>query len=221
MPYRAVVFDLDGTLVESHIDYEKMGTQIKELLEEMGMNEHIEDRRKAYAVIRGGAETLLEYGLPKENLEPTLNRLDLIMNNIELEALPTMQLKPNAAETLIKLQEYSIRLGVATRSHGEYAIQALTKFNLTHYFHGVIGRDETQYPKPDPRHLLSTIDLINAKPEETLYIGDTTTDLTTSQSAKVDFIGYWRDNEWAKRLMDGGCTRIIKDLYDIVELAGL
>ncbi|TFH16802.1 HAD family hydrolase [Candidatus Bathyarchaeota archaeon] len=221
MPYRAVVFDLDGTLVESHIDYEKMGTQIKELLEEMGMNEHIEDRRKAYAVIRGGAETLLEYGLPKENLEPTLNRLDLIMNNIELEALPTMQLKPNAAETLIKLHENSIRLGVATRSHGEYAIQALTKFNLTHYFHGVIGRDETQYPKPDPRHLLSTIDLINAKPEETLYIGDTTTDLTTSQSAKVDFIGYWRDDEWAKRLMDGGCTRIIKDLYDIVELAGL
>ena len=221
MPYRAVVFDLDGTLVESHIDYEKMGTQIKELLEEMGMNEHIEDRRKAYAVIRGGAETLLEYGLPKENLEPTLNRLDQIMNNIELEAIPTMQLKPNAAETLIKLQEYSIRLGVATRSHGGYAIQALNKFNLTHYFHGVIGRDETPYPKPDPRHLLSTIDLINAKPEETLYIGDTTTDLTTSQVAKVDFIGYWRDDEWAKRLMDGGCTRIIKDLYDIVGLAGL
>ncbi|MFH1179795.1 MAG: HAD family hydrolase [Candidatus Bathyarchaeota archaeon] len=220
MPYRAVVFDLDGTLVESQIDYEKMGTQIKELLEEMGMNEHIEDRRKAYAVIRGGAETLLEYGLPKENLASTLNRLDQIMNNIELDALPTMQLKPNAAETLIKLQEYGIRLGVATRSHGGYAIQALTKFNLTHYFHGVIGRDETPYPKPDPRHLLSTIDLINAKPEETLYIGDTTTDLTTSQAAKVDFIGYWRDDEWAKRLMDGGCTRIIKDLYDIVGLAG-
>jgi phosphoglycolate phosphatase-like HAD superfamily hydrolase len=143
------------------------------------------------------------------------------MNNIELDALPTMLLKPNAVETLTRLQENGYRLGIATRSHGEYASKALNKFNLTHYFHGVIGRDETPYPKPDPRHLLSTIDLIKAKPEETLYIGDTTTDLTTSQAAKVDFIGYWRDDEWAKRLMDGGCTRIIKDLYDIVGLAGL
>jgi len=221
MPYKAVVFDLDGTLVESHIDYEKMGGQIRDLLVEMGMREQIEDRRKAYAIIRGGAETLLEYGLPDEKLEITLKRLDEVMNNIELEALPTMQLKPNAVETLKKLQENNFKLGIATRSHGEYAVKALNKFNITGYFHGIIGRDETEYPKPDPRHLLATIMMINSTPEETLYIGDTTTDLTTSLAAKVDFVGYWRDDEWAKRLMDGGCTRIIKDLYDLVELTRL
>lgn len=221
MPYKAVVFDLDGTLVESHIDYEKMGGQIRDLLVEMGMKTVIEDRRKAYMVIRGGAETLLEYGLPRENLEATLKNLDIVMNNIELEALPTMLLKPNAVETLKELQENDYRLGIATRSHGEYAAQALKKFNLTGFFHGVVARDETPYPKPDPRHLLATIELINADPKETLYIGDTTTDLTTSQAAKVDFIGYWRDDEWAKRLIDGGCKKVIKDLYELVELAGL
>ncbi len=219
MPYRAVVFDLDGTLVESHIDYEKMGEQIKALLETMGMTTHIEDRRKAYQVIRGGEKTLLEYGLPQENLEATLVGLDNVMNGIELAAIPTMQLKPNAIETLTELQNTGYRLGVATRSHGAYAEQVLNKFNMSHYFHGVIGRDETQYPKPDPRHLLETIKLIDANPDETLYIGDTTTDLTTSQAAKVDFVGYWRDDEWAKRLMDGGCMKIIRDLYDLVKLA--
>jgi phosphoglycolate phosphatase len=219
MPYRAVVFDLDGTLVESHIDYEKMGEQIKVLLSKMGMTEHIEDRRKAYQVIRGGAESLLEFGLPKENLDATLRELDNVMNGIELDALPTMLLKPNAHETLTVLQKDGYRLGIATRSHGGYAVKALTKFNMSHYFHGVIGRDETPNPKPDPRHLLSTIELIQARPEETLYIGDTTTDLTTSLAANVDFVGYWRDDEWAKRLMDGGCKKIIKDLYDLVELA--
>jgi len=219
MPYRAVVFDLDGTLVESHINYEKMGEQIKVLLAKMGMTEHIEDRRKAYQVIRGGAETLLEFGLPEENLEVTLKELDNVMNGIELEALPTMLLKPKAHETLTELQKEGYKMGIATRSHGEYAIKVLDKFKIREYFHGVIGRDETPYPKPDPRHLLSTIELIKAKPEETLYIGDTTTDLTTSLAAKVDFVGYWRDDEWAKRLMDGGCEKIIKNLYDLVELA--
>ncbi len=48
MPYKAVVFDLDGTLVESKIDYEKMGEQIKELLSRKGMKEQIEDRRQPY-----------------------------------------------------------------------------------------------------------------------------------------------------------------------------
>jgi phosphoglycolate phosphatase-like HAD superfamily hydrolase len=218
MLYKAVVFDLDGTLVESHINYEKMGEQIKELLDQQGMKTHIEERRKAYMVIRGGAESLLEYGLPQENLETALIKLDTIMNNIELEALPTTLLKPNAFETLQKLQEKGYRLGIATRSHGEYAAKTLNKFNLTHFFNGVVARDETQYPKPDPRHLLSAIALIGAKPEETLYIGDTITDLNTSRAANIDFIGYWRDEEWAQRLIDGGCTRIIKDLYELVEL---
>jgi phosphoglycolate phosphatase len=221
MPYHAVVFDLDGTLVESHIDYEKMGEKIRNLLYEMGMKTQIEDRRKAYSIIRGGSETLLEYGLPKEKLEETLVRLDGVMNSIELEALPHMLLKPNAVKTLTKLKENNYKLGIATRSHGEYALKALDKFNIASYFDGIIGRDETPYPKPDPRHLLAIIKLIETKPEETLYIGDTTTDLTTSQAAKVDFVGYWRDDEWAQRLMDGGCTRIIKNLYDIVGLVGL
>ena len=221
MPYNAVVFDLDGTLVESHIDYEKMGGQIRDLLVEMGMKTIIEDRRKAYMIIRGGAETLLDYGLPKENLETTLKTLDTVMNNIELEALPTMLLKPNVVETLTELREKNYRLGIATRSHGEYAVQALKKFNLTGFFHGIIGRDETPYPKPDPRHLIATIKLIKADPRKTLYIGDTTTDLATSQAANVDFVGYWRDEEWAKRLIDGGCKKVIKDLYELVELARL
>nr|MBC8463192.1 HAD hydrolase-like protein [Candidatus Bathyarchaeota archaeon] len=74
--------------------------------------------------------------------------------------------------------------------------------------------------KPDARQLLVTIEHVGAKPEETLYIGDTTTDLTTAKNADVDFIGYWRDEQWAQRLIDGGCEKIVKDLLDIIEIAG-
>ena len=44
--------------------------------------------------------------------------------------------------------------------------EALEKFKMRHYFHGVIGRDETPYPKPDPRHLLSTIEGNLRKPRK-------------------------------------------------------
>jgi len=220
MPYKAVVFDLDGTLVESKINYEKMGEQIKELLGRKGMSEHIEDRRKAYQVIRGGAQTLLEFGLPKENLESTLIELDQVMNNIELEALPTMKLKPNAIETIETLHGVGFKLGICTRSHREYADRTLEMYGMSDYFQAVVARDDTPHPKPDARQLLVTIDQVGAKPEETLYIGDTTTDLTTAKNADVDFVGYWRDEQWAQRLMDGGCEKIVKDLLEIIEIAG-
>lgn len=220
MPYKAVVFDLDGTLVESRIDYEKMGTQIRELLGRMGMEEHIEDRRKAYMVTQGGAKSLLEYGLPPENLERTLVELDRVMNRIELDALPTMKLKPNAVETIKALHADSYRLGICTRSHRAYADRTLEMYGLDSLFHAVVARDDTPHPKPDARQLLVTIDMVGATREDTLYIGDTTTDLVTAENADVDFVGYWRDERWAQMLIDRGCGKIVKDLLDIIEIAG-
>ncbi len=218
MPYKTVVFDLDGTLVESNINYEKMGEQIKELLARSGMRERITDRRKAYQVIRGGAETLLEYGLPRERLTETLHELDNIMNRIELEALPRIILKPNAFKTIQTLHDMGYRLGICTRSHRVYADETLEKFGVDKFFHAVVGRDDTELPKPNAHQLLETIRIAGGKPDETLYIGDTTTDLFTARNANIDFIGYWRNDRWAQTLMDNGCSKLVKDLMDIVKM---
>jgi len=217
-PVKAVVFDLDGTLMDSKIDYEKMGTRIRELLVSMGLPEPLEDRRKVYRVIRGGAAALREYGLPEASLEATMAEMEAIMNGIELEALPNMELKPYAREVVAELYGAGLCLGVATRSHREYTLRGLKNHDMLCFFHQVVARDDVPYPKPDPRHLLHIIRLLGVKPEDTLFVGDTTTDLQTADAAGVEFIGYWRDDSWAQRLMEGGCSRIVKDLREIPRL---
>jgi phosphoglycolate phosphatase len=217
-PVKAVVFDLDGTLMESSIDYEKMGSLIKELLVSMGLPEPLEDRRKVYRVIRGGAATLQEYGLPEANLESTMAEMETIMNAVELEGLEAITLKPHAREAVEELHEQGLRLGVATRSHREYALRCLERHDILRFLHHVVARDDVPYPKPDPRHLLYTIDILGVDHGETLFVGDTTTDLHTAEAAGVEFVGYWRDDAWAKRLMDEGCTRMIKDLKELTRL---
>jgi phosphoglycolate phosphatase len=217
-PVKAVVFDLDGTLMDSSIDYEKMGNSIKELLVSMGLPEPLEDRRKVYRVIRGGASTIREYGLPEESLEATMTEMEAIMNDIELEGLDAITLKPYAMEAVAELHGEGLGLGVATRSHREYALRSLEMHGLLRFFHRVVARDDVPYPKPDPRHLLYTIKLLGVEPGDTLFIGDTTTDLQTADAAGVEFVGYWRDDAWAQRLMDEGCNRIVRDLR---ELSGL
>lgn len=219
MPFNAVIFDLDGTLVESSIDYPLMGKLIRDVLINNGMTEPLEDRRKVYKVIQGGESTLKEYGHPEERIQSTLREMEQVMNQVELEALPSITLKPYATETVKALSESKFRLGVATRSHREYTVNTLAKFSLQEYFHAVVARDDVPYPKPDPRHLLEAIELAGATPEETLFVGDTGTDLETAASADVRFIGYWRDEEWAKRLTAAGCTEVVKDLREIVRIA--
>lgn len=217
-PVKAVVFDLDGTLMDSKIDYEKMGNRIRELLVSRGLPEPLEDRRKVYRVISGGAATLREYGLPEASLEATMAEMETIMNDIELEALDAMELKPYARTVVAELHGEGLGLGVATRSHREYTLRGLKRYDMLRFFHQVVARDDVPYPKPDPRHLLYTIRLLGVDPEDTLFIGDTTTDLQTADAAGVEFIGYWRDESWAQRLMEGGCSRIVKDLREIPRL---
>ena len=217
-PVKAVVFDLDGTLMNSKIDYGKMGNKIRELLTSRGLPEPLEDRRKVYQVIRGGAATLREYGLPEASLEATMAEMETIMNDIELEALVAMELKPFAREVVAELHAAGLGLGVATRSHREYTLRGLKKHDMLRFFHQVVARDDVPYPKPDPRHLLYAIRLLGVEPGDTLFIGDTTTDLQTADAAGVEFVGYWRDDAWAQRLMDDGCSRIVKDLREIPRL---
>lgn len=213
-----VVFDLDGTLIESHIDYERMGQLIKNVLVKYGMTEPLEDRRKIYRVIRGGKATLIEFGHPQNNIEQTLVEMEEVMNLVELEALPTLLPKPNALKTLTVLNEAGFKLGITTRSHHKYANLSLRKTRMEKFFDMIVARDDVPWPKPDPRHLLHTIDLLESKKESTLYIGDTSTDLMTANAANVRFIGYKRDEVWAQRLVDAGCSFIIEDLYEIINL---
>ncbi|HEX9915054.1 MAG TPA: HAD family hydrolase, partial [Candidatus Bathyarchaeia archaeon] len=212
------VFDLDGTLIDSKINYEKMGAMIAEILRGHGYAGPLEDRRAVYRVIRGGEKELIENGLEGPALKEALALIEEAMDQVELEALPTNVLRSNAADTVKKLHGAGYKLGVATRSHREYTLRSLDAFSLTPYFNAIVARDDTPTPKPHPGHLLQTIRQLDAEKDRTLYIGDTTTDLETAAAAGVEFIGYWRDDAWAKRLIESGCKTMVKDLLEIVGL---
>jgi phosphoglycolate phosphatase len=220
MLLKAVVFDLDGTLIDSKIDYERMAGMIREVLYAAGVSEeHLTDRRKIYQIIRGGDRVLAEMGVDSLKRLKMTSEMERIMNQVELEGAHLSKPMKNAGETLRALKSRGLGIGVATRGCRVYATESIKLTGLNGYIDKCLARDEVPYPKPDPRHLLDVITHLGAKPSEVFYVGDTTTDLETANAAKVKFVGYKRDEEWGKRLLDAGCTKIIDNLLDLVGIA--
>ena len=217
---KAVVFDLDGTLVDSKIDYERMAVMIRSILSNAGISkEYLTDRRKIYQIIRGGERILAEMGLDPIKRPSVTSEMEKIMNKVELEGAHLSKPMRNAGETLRALKERGVGIGVATRGCREYAVESMRITGLTGYVDKCLARDEVLYPKPDPRHLLDVVAHLSATPAEVFYVGDTSTDLETANAAKVEFIGYKRDEEWGKRLTDAGCKRMVDDLDNLIEVA--
>ncbi len=218
--YKAVVFDLDGTLQDSKIDYQKMTERVRQILISEGIPESaLGDRRAVYLIIRGGEDSLLELGVRNDRVQAVLDLMTEAMNVTELEATDRVEPKRNALQTLETLHRNGILLGIATRSHRVYAERCLAKMGMRHYILGLLARDDVPFPKPDPRHLFETIALLDVDPVDVLYVGDTTTDLETARAAEVDFVGYKRDEAWGQRLLDAGCVLLAEDLLEVAEMA--
>jgi phosphoglycolate phosphatase len=217
---KAVVFDLDGTLVDSKIDYELMAGLIRGVLSAGGVpEEHLTDRRKIYQIIRGGDRVLTEMGVEEAKRPGIAAEMERIMNQVELEGAHLAKPMKNSAETLRALRERGLGIGIATRGCREYALESMRLTGIQGFVDKCLARDDVSYPKPDPRHLLEVMTHIGAKPEEVFYVGDTSTDLETANAARVKFIGYKRDEEWGKRLTDAGCVMMVDDLLDLLEFA--
>lgn len=217
MGIKAIVFDLDGVLIDSNLDYRQMKEVIQRLLGKAGIQLDRVERLKIWEMIRVGFEEHLARGRSEEGWRKLTKRIDKALSRIELEALDGVSMRPRALETLQALRGRGLRIGVATRSCRSYALKSLEQVRLSSYIDALLARDDVEHPKPDPRHLLEVIALLDAEPSETLYIGDTTTDLKAARGANVPFIGLLTGSEWSRRLLEESCP-VIEELPQLLKL---
>lgn len=215
MRLEAVVFDLDGVLIDSQLDYRRMREAIYRLLREAGVElEGFEDL-KIWEMLNLAHRRYIEQGGSEADWRRLMRRIDEALSQIELEALPRVKMNPEAPEVLETLRARGLKIGVATRSCRLYAERSLEGVGLRRYVDALLARDDVLHPKPDPRHLLAVIELLKVEPSEALYIGDTTTDLETARRAGVSFLGFLTHSEWSRRLLEEDC-QVIENLWELL-----
>jgi phosphoglycolate phosphatase len=188
--YKGIVFDLDGTLVNSEIDFPKMKRNMIVVLEEHGAPKGVLTTQMTTASILEQTEKWwAEQGKPEKERQWIRDEMTRLMDQGELEAVDTLTIVEGAKEAMHKLKKMGYRLAILTRSHHDYAIKALKKTGMLGDFELVLGRGETPQPKPYAEAMTHAAKLMKLKLDETFLVGDNHVDSTCAVNAKCHFIG--------------------------------
>jgi phosphoglycolate phosphatase len=188
--FRGIVFDLDGTLVDSNIDFRKMKSRMISLLEENGAPRGVLTPEQTNVVIMEKAERLWEeQGKPRRERQRLRDMITRIMDEGEMEAVDTLTAIRGAPEAVHRLKRMGYRLAILTRSHHDYAVKALQKTGMIADFDIILGRGETPQPKPYAEAMTHAAKLMGLSLDEVLMVGDHQIDATCALNARCHFVG--------------------------------
>jgi phosphoglycolate phosphatase len=175
-----VVFDLDGTLVDSHRD---LADSANAMLLEYGVAPLAAD--EIAAMVGDGAAMLVRRVLRRGGLSAADARdaLDRFLACYDERLLATTRPYDGMVETLQALRSQGRRLAVLTNKPHRATLRILEGLNLTHFFSDVIGGDMAYGRKPDPTGLLALVSNAGVAPADAVLVGDSTVDLATARAA--------------------------------------
>jgi phosphoglycolate phosphatase len=187
---KGIIFDLDGTLIHTTINFTAMKERMIGFLEENGIPEGCLTPKQTTVVIIATCENILrEKGISQEEIDEVNLALEEIMNRGELDAIQDISEVDGVRNALQELRESGYKLAVLTRSHHAYAVEALRKIGSLDLFDVILGRGETPKPKPYREALEHTAMLLCINPKETIFLGDNHIDASSAVNAEVPFIG--------------------------------
>jgi len=182
-----VVFDLDGTLVDTAPDLLRA---LDFALEREGLNPP--EDHDARNFIGGGARAMIERALAHTQVKFTKEKVDGLFRQflVHYEEHIADHSRPFAGlETaLSRLADEGAVLAVCTNKIERYAVKLLRELNLADRFAYIAGGDTFEFKKPDPRHLIGAIEGAGGNPDRAVLVGDSETDVITAKAAEIPVI---------------------------------
>jgi pyrophosphatase PpaX len=180
MRFPVVLFDLDGTVIDSGaIILASMRHAAREVLGAEPPDEQL------MAAVGGPGLEAQMHALAPDLVDElvTVYRAHNEPLHDELVCCPGMD------DVLVRLRDEGRRLGIVTAKRRATVELAFAKIPIAHLFETVVGGDETERHKPDPEPLLLALERLGARPEEAAYVGDAPFDVQAAKAAAVFAIG--------------------------------
>lgn len=173
-----VIFDLDGTLIDSGTD---LVNSMSLLLEQR------EYPRQSPEILRNnigwGVRRFVKRSCPPMTEEELDGAVADFRKIYWVHMLDTTNVFAGIPQMLNEISDK--KLAVFTNKADDFTVSLLEKLGLAGYFHWVIGRNGVTKPKPDPEGVLTLMKLSGASRENVLYVGDSELDIICGKQAGV------------------------------------
>lgn len=180
---KAVLFDLDGTLLDTIADLAEAANL---MLAELG-RPALSQARVHNFIGRGVGDLI--YRCLAESGEPSVAETDVACESFRRHYLcvngQTTRPYPDVPEVLASLAARGMKMAVVTNKSGIFTLPLLQQFDLERYFSAFVYGDTLPVKKPDPAMIRHACDLLGTKPEESLMVGDSINDSLAARAAGV------------------------------------
>lgn len=210
---KTVIFDLDGTLLDS---IEDIASSMNKVLESLQLPTHkIEDYKH---FVGGGVDILVENALSnqsKEIIYEVIKRFKIEYDGkLHSKTLPY----DGIYELLDELKKLDINLAVLSNKPHEFTVSYVNHFFKNYNFKEIHGQKKDVPKKPDPKAALDIVKCLDSSCENTYFIGDTKIDMQTAKSANMTAIGVLWGFRDEKELRENGADFIVKEPLEIINI---
>ena len=215
MSFKAVVFDLDGTLLDTLND---LGDSMNSVLERHGLPAH--DLELYKYMIGDGVELLVRRALPESMDNPETVSKFVHEYRAEYEKNWKNKTMPYAGinELIESLYSLKLRLAVLSNKPHDFTEICVREFLPYEKFDIVLGHRPGRNPKPDPDGANEIAACLKISPERILYLGDTGVDMQTAVTAGMYPVGVLWGFRTGDELKNNGARILIEKPEDILKL---
>jgi 2-phosphoglycolate phosphatase len=209
--YRAVVFDLDGTLVDS---YAALTEAVNHARRTHELDELTADRIRE--LVGEGIERLLQRAFERSDVPESVVRA--FEERYDEICCSESRILEHVQATLSALSELGVRMAVCTNKPTVFSRKIVEYLGLAPYFDAIVGPDLAGARKPDRRHLLYTLAALGSERDETLFVGDMTVDIETARNAGVAVAALPTGSSSVQQLREAAPDHLLENFSELVRI---
>lgn len=215
MRYQGIVFDLDGTLLDT---LEDLANSMNSVLQLHNFPQHPLESYKYF--VGDGVENLVRRAVPEDKRDETLlsEYVAAMREEYGRRWMEKTHPYPGIPELLDRLSARGIKMAIFSNKQDEFTQVTVNRFLSKWRFEVVVGARPSVPKKPDPTIPLKISRTIGIPVSALLYAGDTNTDMQTANAAGMFAVGVLWGFRQADELLKNGAKVLIKEPSEILDL---
>ena len=213
MNFEALIFDLDGTLLDTIAD---LTDSMNIALNHLGFPGHDVNACKMF--VGDGVEMFAFRALPERsrNQETVEKCVSLMRQEYKKRWAKKTRPYQGIPQLLDELTRRSLKMAILSNKPDDAAKEMVAELLSKWPFHPVVGAQSSMPKKPDPTLAIQISQQLRVPPEKFLYLGDTSTDMLTAQAAKMFAVGALWGFRSAEELLDSGAQVLVEHPREVL-----